>query len=359
MRIDQVIPTIVERDAVSAHTFEAQRVLRDLGFDSEIFALNIEDSLHGRARPLQELDGQRSSSRWLLYQASIGSPAADVVAAHPAARMINYHNMTPPQLVAPFERHLAGELALGRSQIHALATGTSLGIAVSHYSEDELVAVGYPVTTVVAPLVDLAPRAQADSTVEHRLASEGEQGGPRWLFVGQFLPHKGQHAVVEALAYYRQAYQPQAQLHLVGRRTSTDYAGAVARLVRALGLQDDVHFEGSVSESELAAFYAGADVFVGCSAHEGFCAPIIEAMHHGLPVVAFGAAAVPETLGEAGLVLPSRSPALVAAAVDRVLSDGRLRATMAEEAGRRVGDFVLERSRRSFAQAVEDVVGSP
>jgi glycosyltransferase involved in cell wall biosynthesis len=356
MRIDQVIPTIVERDAVSAHTFEAQRVLHDLGLKSEIFALNIEDSLRHRVRPLEQLEGWGSSSHWLLYQASIGSPAAAVVAAHPSSRLVNYHNITPPALVGPFEPHLAGELALGRSQIRHLARRTTLGIAVSTYSEAELVAAGYPVTAVVPLLVDLAPRAEPDSAVQRRLGEERERGCGRWLFVGQFLPHKGQHAVVEALAFYRAAYQGRARLHLVGRQTSSDYAGAVARLVKALGLEDDVQFEGSVSESELAAFYSGADVFVCCSAHEGFCAPIIEAMHQRLPVVAFGAAAVPETLGQAGLVLPARTPSLVAAAVDRVLSDDRLRASMVEEGERRAGDFALERSRASFARAVEAAV---
>ena len=54
-RIDQVIPTIIERDAVSGHTREAQRVLRSMGFESEIYAQNIGPGLPGKVRPISEL----------------------------------------------------------------------------------------------------------------------------------------------------------------------------------------------------------------------------------------------------------------------------------------------------------------
>lgn len=356
MRIDQVIPTIVERDAVSAHTFEAQRVLRELGAESEIFATNIEASLRSRVRPLEELNVHGSASRWLLYQASIGSTAGEAVANHPSPKLINYHNITPARLVGDFESHLPGELRLGRLQVRRLAPLARLGIATSAYNEAELVEAGYPSTVVVPPLVDLSPRAEADTLVASRLGQERERGCSVWLFVAQLLPHKGQHALIEALAFYHAAYEPNARLHLVGRETSSDYAGALRRLVGALGLGDVVDFEGSVSDGELAAFYAGADVFVGCSAHEGFGAPLIEAMHHRLPVIAFGAAAAPETIGEAGLILPSRSPSLVAAAVHRVLSDECLRTGMVDAGSTRAPDFALERSRTAFARAVEATV---
>ena len=259
---------------------------------------------------------------------------------------------TGPIWSSDFESHLAGELRLGRLQVRRLAPLASLGIATSGYNEAELVEAGYPSTVVVAPLVDLSPRAEADALVASRLGQERERGCSVWLFVGQLLPHKGQHALIEALAFYRAAYEPNARLHLVGRETSSDYAGALRRLVGALGLGDVVEFEGSVSESELAAFYAGADVFVGCSSHEGFCAPLIEAMHHRLPVIAFGAAAASETIGEAGLVLPGRSPSLVAAAVHRVLSDQPLRTRIVDAGSTRAPDFALERSRTAFARAV-------
>ncbi len=70
---------------------------------------------------------------------------------------------------------------------------------------------------------------------------------------------------------------------------------------------------GSVSAAVLAAHYRTADVFVCLSDHEGFCVPLLEAMHHRLPIVAFAATAVPETLASGGLCLPDKEPAAVAA----------------------------------------------
>jgi glycosyltransferase involved in cell wall biosynthesis len=97
-------------------------------------------------------------------------------------------------------------------------------------------------------------------------------------------------------------------------------------------------------------------VLVCCSDHEGFCAPLLEAMHHRLPVVAYGAAAVPETVLDAGIVLPSKSPVLVATAVQRVLTDRGLRDELIAAGLARSRAFTLDGARRSFAQAIEQVL---
>ena len=91
------------------------------------------------------------------------------------------------------------------------------------------------------------------------------------------------------------------------------------------GLSDAVTVVGSIPPEELEAYYRTADVFVCASEHEGFCVPIVEAMAHDLPVVAYAAAAVPETVQDAGLLLESKEPLRFAAAVHRVMEDKLLR----------------------------------
>jgi len=113
-----------------------------------------------------------------------------------------------------------------------------------------------------------------------------------------------------------------------------------------------------VSPAELSAYYMCADVLVCCSDHEGFCVPLLEAMYHRLPIVAYGAAAVPETLGDAGLVLPSKSPVLVAAAVERVLGDAALRDRLVAAGTERVGKFTLDGARQAFARTIGQALGS-
>jgi glycosyltransferase involved in cell wall biosynthesis len=147
-------------------------------------------------------------------------------------------------------------------------------------------------------------------------------------------------------------FDPSARLWLVGGSSSDAYVRAVRGLVEALGLEGAVRLTGSVSPAALAAYYAAADVFVCASDHEGFCVPLLEAMHSGLPVVAYASSAVPETLGGAGVCLPEKSPGVVAAAVWRVVSDAGLRGRLVAAGRRRLEDFAPERTRATFATAI-------
>jgi glycosyltransferase involved in cell wall biosynthesis len=85
--------------------------------------------------------------------------------------------------------------------------------------------------------------------------------------------------------------------------------------------------------------YLRADLYVSMSAHEGFCAPLIEALAHGVPVVARGAGAVPETLGGAGLVLDGADLPLVAEALHELASSRSTRSALYDAADRRLTEL--------------------
>lgn len=357
-RIDQVIPSIVERDAVSHHTLEAQRVLRGLGYVSEIFALTMGPEMAGRVRPLSDLPQQDDGRQWICYQASIGSPATEVFASHPAPKLLDYHNITPPELVEDWMPSLGDEVRLGREQLAELAPRVFLGFGDSAYNTHELEAWGYERTRVAMLMMDRTNfDVPPDPGCRARLSAANEAApGADWLFVGQMIPHKAHHDVVAAFAAYRQAYDPHARLHLVGRDSCPAYALGVRRYVDTLGLGDAVEIAGSVRAAELAALYDSCDIYVCCSDHEGFCAPLLEAMHHGLPVVAYGVAAVPETVGDGGIVLDSKEPAVVAAAAHRVLTDEPLRRQLIAAGRRRSDSFNPARARSDFAACIEEAL---
>lgn len=354
VRIDQVLPSIVARDAVSQHTLEAQRVLRSLGFVSEIYAVTMGPEMAGRVHPIDGLPAEPAGGQWLLYQGSIGSPAAEVFSAHPARKLVDYHNITPAELVERWLPGLGEEVSLGRRQLAALAPAVDFSVADSAYNAGELAAWGYKEPRVSMLMVDQSNFDVApDPRRREQLAEAKRSGGSDWLFVGQFLPHKAHHDVVCAFAAYLRAYDPAARLHLVGRASLGGYELAVRRLAERLGIAGSVDIAGSVSASELAALYEGCDVYVGCSDHEGFCAPLLEAMHHGLPIVAYSAAAVPETVGEAGLLLDSKEPAAVAAAAHRLAEDPDLTRELVRKGRERAQLFTIERARAEFAANIE------
>jgi glycosyltransferase involved in cell wall biosynthesis len=122
--------------------------------------------------------------------------------------------------------------------------------------------------------------------------------------------------------------------------------------VHALELDDAVTMTGAATPAQLSAYFRNADAFVVTSEHEGFCVPLLEAMHHKIPIVAYAAAAVPETLGDAGLLLSVKDPCTIAAAAHRVITDRDLGRRLTAAGTRRLQDFALTRTGPQFVEAI-------
>jgi L-malate glycosyltransferase len=359
VRVDQVIPSLASRDAIGVHTINLRDGLRAAGIDSDIFYGSFTPDVAHEGRSVTEL-GRAGRDRWLLYQSSIGSPVYDILAARPEPKLVNYHNITPAYLLRDWEPNVGYEVALGRTQLARLAPQSHLAVADSAFNESELVALGYEATSVVPLLIDMARKSdEPDPTLAADLARrKATAGGSDLLFVGKVSPHKAPHDLVKMLAVLRRLYDPAARLHLVGSPLGESYEPALRAFIGELGLDDAVNFAGSVTGAELEAYLQAADVFVCASEHEGFCVPLAEAMGHGLPIVAYGVTAVPETVGDAGLVLPEKSPLTFAAAVGRVLADDTLRRTLAAAGLTRAAEFNLGRSQQRFVALVQGAIGS-
>jgi len=114
------------------------------------------------------------------------------------------------------------------------------------------------------------------------------------------------------------------------------YADALRRYAAELGLGDAVHFAGKVDDADLREAYRTSDVLVVASEHEGFCLPVVEAMAEGLPVVAHRRGALPEVLGDAGVLLDGKDPEVTADAVHRLQTDDRWRAAVVTAGHRRL-----------------------
>ena len=353
--VHQFLPRLAPRDAIGGHTLRVQETLVAGGITSEIYVGEVDPEMKGRARHYLDFAGPRDGEpTWLLYHASIGGALGEVVLHRPEPLIVDYHNVTPPEFFEAWQPEVSVLLAAGRRQLAGLAGGAVLGVADSGFNEGELREVGFRRTGVVPVLLDLEGLVgECDVGVLERLSG---LAGACWLFVGRLAPNKAQHDLVKALAVYRRVYDPDARLVLVGAASSAVYEVALRRFVAELGLEGAVELAGSVSAGELGAYFRAADVFVCVSEHEGFCVPLLEAMAHGVPVVAFGAAAVPETLGDAGLVLDVKSPAVVAAAVGRVLGDVGLREGLVEAGRARLEVFSLERSRERLWDALRPLI---
>jgi L-malate glycosyltransferase len=356
--LHQFTPTL-DAGAVGAHLLEIQRTLRQAGWESEVFSEHTRAPYAGRAHRFTEY-GKSIPARGedvVVYHTAIGSSVADwLMSERPARLVVDYHNITPPSWFEGWNDDLAYGLGWGRAQLRRLARRARFGLADSGFNAAELQATGFRRTAVLPILIPaLALGGDPDPVLLDRLRTRAPQA-TRWLFVGRLAPNKCQHRIVAALAAFRRVYDPDAELVLVGGASAPTYEDALRRFAVDLGLGEAVTFAGTVSDAERNAYYAAADVFVCLSGHEGFCVPLLEAWQHRLPVVAFAAGAVPETLGRAGVLLSSTSPLTVAAAVACITGDPAAAEALRAAGTSRLGELSLERAEARLLELAHGLV---
>lgn len=171
------------------------------------------------------------------------------------------------------------------------------------------------------------------------------------LYLGTLEPGKNLVRLVQAFRQMKHAYPelPHA-LVLAGARGwgTSDLGRAIEQAARG-----DVRLIGFVDEDDLAAVYSLADLFVYPSLYEGFGIPPLEAMACGTPVVVSNVSALPEVVGEAGLLVNPYDTGALAQTMARGLSDDALRATMRKAGCARAKMFRWEASARVIQEAFE------
>jgi glycosyltransferase involved in cell wall biosynthesis len=344
-RVIQIVPTFVYRDAIGDHARQVDRLLREAGYDTTIATAVAQGDLAAISTPLQQFTDSPDTGAVLLLHHSTGTIAADRVRDRPEPLIMDYHNITPPELWDRWSPAVAAELGWGRRQLHSLAGRTHAALADSQFNADELTGIGYP-RVAVAPIVrDLGP-------VERRARSRPPRADPEFLFVGRVSPNKCQHELIAALALYRALYHPAARLRLIGGVSSPSYRAALSSLADDLGVAGAVMIDDQgVLDDQLMAAYERATAFVCLSRHEGFCVPLVEAMRHAVPIVALRGSAVTETVANGGLLLRTNDPLVVATAWHRVASDAAVSQSLSEAALRRAAAFDLEVTAKAFLDA--------
>jgi glycosyltransferase involved in cell wall biosynthesis len=357
MRIDQVLVAASPGDAVTNATFALRGLLRRV-CPSDIYARFIDPRLSGDVLFLGSYQGRAGGggSDVLIYHASIGEPEVAAFLLERRERLaLVYHNITPPEYFAVLQPGFAQLLTAGRAELGLLRKRVKLALAVSAYNAAELEALGYddvrvsPLAVEFGALRELRPHP---ATVR-QLARDAK--GPVVLFVGQLLPHKRPDLLLQAFHVLTTYLIPEAHLVLVGPTRLEPYRRALEDLVGEMKL--DAHITGWVSDAELAAFYRAATCFVTLSEHEGVCVPLLEAMAFDVPVIARAFAAVPETMGEAGILLPpDDDPVMVAEAISWLASDESVRGRLVAQGRARLRAFDPEAAQATFLSHLSEVV---
>jgi glycosyltransferase involved in cell wall biosynthesis len=345
--IHQLLPAAQPRDAITGQAFAWRDLLRGWGYRSEIVAEHVHPDLVGAVRRLDRTGRRLVSEGGIVLRYALWSPTVEVAMEADAPVALCYHNITPGELLRDFNPTVADLCDRGRAALTGFDGRVDSLIADSSFNAAELRDAGLGDAAVVPLLLELPaapPRREPNRE-------------PIVVTVGRIVPNKRLDAVVKAFTLYQRHRAPEASLVIVGSDLGFEsYRHALDVLVARLGTQR-VHFTGPISSEARDAWYRSADVYVSMSVHEGFCAPLVEALAHGVPVVARAAGAVPETLGGAGLVLDGADLPLIAEALHELASPSSTRAALLVAAESRLSELrpavLAPRIRAALAPLVE------
>jgi glycosyltransferase involved in cell wall biosynthesis len=169
------------------------------------------------------------------------------------------------------------------------------------------------------------------------------------LTVGNISPKKNYATLVQALRVFKDEHMLPHKLVIVGKEYWSGAQRPLSALIKRLGLENDVVCLGTVTKESLVGLYNAASLFAFPSLDEGFGMVLAEAMACGTPVVASGTSAIPEVVGEAGILLQNPMDAReLASAMARVLTEERLRETLVQRGFERVQHFSWRNAGREY-----------
>ncbi len=348
--LHQFLTGAAEGDAITGHALIIRRWLRDLGFNSHLYAQHIHANIEHEVRHLSRYR-QGAGEERAIYHHSIGSDVPEFLAARSLRLWLIYHNITPNRFFARSDIKRMELAQLGRDQLGELRQQTERALAVSPYNEQELTAAGYDKTDVL-PL-PLDPKLY-DLPLNEELAARVRQTGPNLLFVGRLAPNKKQEDLVKLLYYYRR-FAPEAHLYLVGDRWEIGYDKWVEALAEELGIAAGLTLTGKVSQQDMVTYYKCSDCFISMSEHEGFGLPLLESMTCELPILAYGVTGVPGTLADTGIQFLHKDYEALAELIQLLQEDQALRLRIIALQKERVQVFLEPAVRAQFEQFLREV----
>ena len=306
----------------------------------------MDDELRGDVRPFADPAAREGDVT--IFHFALPSPMTEAFATLPGTRVLQYHNITPAAFFAPYDAQLFRLAALGRRRA-AVARRPRRSRARR-----------FGVQPAGAGALGFAPTGVHADRRRHGAHHRTHRRGPRSdrilgdgliniLFVGRIVPNKRIEDHIRLAELYKRYVDSYYRFIFVGRYDGVPryYAQIRALIAEFQMLPDRFWFTGPVPDEDLAAFYRWADAYVSLSEHEGFCVPLVEAMAADVPVLAYAAGAVPETLGGAGLLFAPKDLEFAAEMLGMLVYDRPVRERVLAGQRRRLQDSRPPQHRRT------------
>lgn len=355
MKIVQILLGLSYGDGVSNCVLSIAKMLDVLGYSNSIITFRVDERIRNSHIIEGDIDKPivLDKNDIVIYHFSIGHILNYIVENLPYKKILVYHNVTIPEFYRGID-YQAMQLCLwGVCDASNTAGNYLKGIALSEFSKGNLIEMGWKAEDVsVLPVININdPVIEANS----ELVDKYDDDYVNILFTGRIAPHKKIENIIKVFCFYQKEYNPKSRLLLVGSNTAhKNYYQALEDYIQWLQV-DNVFFAGHVSNKDLESYYTVSDVFLCMSEHEGFCIPLVEAMKRKIPVVAYSAAAVPDTLGEAGVLVKTKDKKKIAGIIDQLISDSDYREQTVLSQDRRLNFLGLENYQSELKDLIEEV----
>jgi glycosyltransferase involved in cell wall biosynthesis len=331
----------------------------------QMYAVNFDRHLRGPIRHTAEIFSRVAQDDLIFFNFSIYDPYLPEVGKMEARKVLYFHGITPPDLLRDHDPRTAALCERGLAQIpHAREFGSVL--ANSNWTAEQLSKYlrhsgpGWDRTEKETMTVEQCPPVLG-LTWEHEAAGRMpgfSTGEKTLLYVGRLAPHKRVDDVIRVFGEFYQR-QPQARLLIVGQSAGESYTAYLKGVADGLPLEARarIEFLGFVSDEELKSAYRQADAFITMSEHEGFCIPLVEAMHFNLPIFAYAQGAVKATMGGAGICFDNKDYFAIAEHIDGVLANDHVRRQVLEGQRQRLRELVGQANGAIIWQALRTEIG--
>lgn len=356
MKIIQLLPTISFGDAVSNDAIAIKNVIKELGYNTNIYAENIDRRLPKKTAEFVDYMPKLKKEDIIIYHGSTGTDLNYNLKKYISKKIMIYHNITPPEHFKKYNIN-AYKLTLdGVNGIKNLSESIDYCLAVSDFNKSNLIDMGYKCPIDVRPI--LIPFDDYKKTPNKEVINKYKDDWVNIVFIGRIAPNKKQEDIIKIFHYYKTFINKKSRLFIVGSYNGMEnYYNRLESYVKILGTED-IHFTGHIKFDEILAYYNIADIFLCMSEHEGFCVPLVEAMFFNIPIVAYNSSAIPYTLNNSGILLDDKSPELAAQIIDRVINDSDLKKHILKTQQERLEDFSYSKVKNMFISYLNKFINS-
>lgn len=343
-RVFQIMNCLTDKDGVSNTTIGYDQIFKHEGLVTQILGTWATERVKYLQAPIENY--QFTESDLILYHywnfCEKGDFFNDLFLPK---KVLFFHNFTPPNF---FEKDDAAYEATSKGfQQLPLLDGFDVYVCHTKYSAEIIKqALKSPITTfIIPPVIDkteLLEKEYSKNLIPKNKAFTV-------LYVSSIAPHKKQTELVDFFAWYVKNQDTNATLLIVGGGNEK-YVKQLKALIKSRKVENNVKMTGKVNDQDLYAYYRSADLYLSMCEHEGFGVPLAEAMAFSIPVMAYRCTAIPDTVGENGLLFEKKDFKAMADLINKLRNSTSFKEEVIELQNQKLKDFSPQSVKKKFEE---------